>query len=162
MSNLPAKPGDKRYWLILSIVLITILCTGMLLVERKPVNSMLVYPYAHLNPNLGSGCGQTNPIRIWQVNTKKDWAVSSSSRSCFTTNDTADQVLDWYQQAGWHVGGSKAPGASRTTYYVEWMDLGIVSIELFWFEGVTVVSLPRGNMTLIDDLAGYSLILHFR
>ena len=153
---------NKKYWFIVSIVLIVILCAGVLLVGRQQFSRILVYPHAHLSPNVGPGCGQKDPIRIWQVNTKKDWAVSSSSRSCFTTNDTVDQVLNWYQQAGWNVGGSKAPGASKTTYYIKWADLGIVSIELFEFEGVTVVSLPGSNTTLIDDNAGYSLILHFR
>ncbi len=154
------KPVDKRYWLIVSIVLITILC-ACVLVQRQ-VSGMFVYPHAHFNPNIAPGCRQTEPLKIWQVNTNKDWAVSSSSRYCFTTRDTADQVWNWYQQAGWGYGGGKCPCISRTTYYLKWADLGFVAMEAHRTEQVVPTPLSGGNTTLIDYMVSYSLILYFR
>jgi hypothetical protein len=147
---------------MVGIVLITILCAVRLLIGRRQVGGMLVYPNAHLNPTISPGCRRTGPIKIGQGMTKKDWVVSSSSSFCFTTHDTANQVWDWYQQAGWGFGGGKCPCLARTTYYLKEVDFGFVSMEAYRTEEVYQLPFSGGNTTLIDYLVYYNLRLYFR
>jgi hypothetical protein len=161
MSDLLAKLVDKKYWLSVSVVLIAILCAVVLLIGRRPIGGLLVYPNAHLNPTISPNCQRIEPIKLGQGITKKEWVVSSSSHSCFTTSDTMDQVWDWHEQAGWGFGGGKCPCLARTTYYLKGVDLGFVSMEANRIEKM-YIPFSRGNTTLIDYLVYYSLRLHFR
>jgi hypothetical protein len=150
----PIRPLQRRFKLFTGLgvlIALTLCCGESLWLARRAAQSQPVYPGAVANQAADPSCHPLDPTFYAG---RYGLTVGLDTNACLVTADTPSQVLTWYQQAGWGLGGKCACVVRGSDHH---LDFGAWHIQVYLFTEVYAFTQTAGRGTVIlQRLGGYA------